>query len=294
MKRYALFVLVSAISYGVVTTFVKLSYNAGFSTSEVIGTQALFGWLLIALVTLIFARRRTNWKHVLLLLLVGCLTTANSVFYYGALRTLPASFVIVLLFQFTWIGIVMDSIASRKRPSLWRIISIIIILIGTVLSTGILQLDNLNLNAEGVALGLVAAVLFAAFIFFNGRTALDVSPVNRTFYIATGGLISAFIFYPPKFMVDGSLLGDLSQYGLVLGLTGVALPTLLLAVAVPKIGSSLATIITSSELPVVVILSAVVLHEFVSWGQWLGIMIIVVGIFISEIRKKDKSALLKN
>lgn len=292
MKKYAWFVLISAISYGVVTTFVKLSYNAGFSTSEVIGTQALFGWLLIALVALIFARRRISLKHSLLLLAVGCLTTINSVFYYGALRTLPASFVIVLLFQFTWIGIVMDSVASKKWPSPWRIISIVIILIGTVLSTGILQLEDLNLNAEGVTLGLIAAVLFAAFIFFNGRVALEVPPVNRAFYIASGGLISAFIFYPPKFIVDGALLGDLSLYGLILGLTGVALPTVLLAIAVPKIGSSLATIITSSELPVVVILSAIVLHEFVSWGQWVGIMIIVVGIVVSEIRKKDKASIL--
>ncbi|MGG3311117.1 EamA family transporter [Paenibacillus sp. 2KB_20] len=50
------------------------------------------------------------------------------------------------------------------------------------------------------------------------------------------------------------------------------------------VGSGLGTILTSSELPVVVTMSSLVLGEAISWPQWIGVIIILYGIVNSNIR----------
>lgn len=55
-------------------------------------------------------------------------------FYGFAVEQLPASIAIVLLFQFTWIGVILEAVVDRKLPSREKVISMVILLIGTVLA----------------------------------------------------------------------------------------------------------------------------------------------------------------
>lgn len=81
-------------------------------------------------------------------------------------------------------------------------------------------------------------------------------------------------------------------YGFLLGLFGVALPPLLFSIGMPHVGPSLGTILTASELPVAVLMSALVLSEDVSVIQWIGVCIVLIGIAIGNEyrlnRKKRK------
>jgi drug/metabolite transporter (DMT)-like permease len=51
---------------------------------------------------------------------------------------------------------------------------------------------------------------------------------------------------------------------------------------VPVVGTGLATILAAVELPVVITLSAFVLLEKINILQWVGVIMILIGIFISE------------
>lgn len=44
--HYALIVFLGGCCYGILSTFVKLAYSAGFSTPEVTGAQYFFGTVL--------------------------------------------------------------------------------------------------------------------------------------------------------------------------------------------------------------------------------------------------------
>lgn len=73
-------------------------------------------------------------------------------------------------------------------------------------------------------------------------------------------------------------------YGLALGIFGGVLPPLLYSIGMPHVGSGLGTILTSSELPVVITMSSLVLGEAISWPQWIGVIIILGGIINSNFR----------
>lgn len=54
--HYALIVFLGGCCYGILSTFVKLAYNAGFSTPEVTGAQYFFGAVL-SWIFVIFVKR---------------------------------------------------------------------------------------------------------------------------------------------------------------------------------------------------------------------------------------------
>lgn len=292
---YIILVFLGACSYGILSTFVKLAYAKGFIASEVIGSQLFFGCLMLWGGVLFFSRVKVNGKSILKLMLVGLTVCMTSIFYYVSLQTIPASIAIVLLFQFTWIGVVLEAVVERAFPAPEKLVSIGILTAGTLLAGAVFGQGETNLDIRGIMFGLSSALTFALFIFFSGRVAVQIPSLNRSAFIATGSFISAFLILRPSFLVDGALQEGLWVYGLLLGLFGLFIPTLFFAIGVPKIGSGLGTIVGAAELPMAVFMSSVVLRETVTPLQWLGVILILLGIAFPQwksYRQKKKMPIL--
>ena len=86
MLRYSLLVLLGACSYGILAIFVKLAYAEGFSLGEVIGSQYLFGWIILLAITLLFSRHRVPLKQALILFVAGTSASFTGIFYYASLK----------------------------------------------------------------------------------------------------------------------------------------------------------------------------------------------------------------
>ncbi|MFV8828801.1 EamA family transporter [Alkalihalobacterium sp. APHAB7] len=280
--KYSLYVFIGACSYGILSTFVKLAYDQGFIHREVIGSQFLVGWLLLLLLFLFIRKQNVSRNHFFLLLGAGTTTSLTGIFYYLALETIPASLAIILLFQFTWIGVLIEAVTDRKWPSKTKLISIAIILLGTFLAAGpLLQLTG-EFTLTGVVYGLIAAFAFAWFIFLSGKVAVSVHPMTRSFLFITGAMLLTLILFPPTFLISSAIQDGLWIYALPLGFFGLVLPTILFAVGVPKIGTGLGTILGAAELPTAVIMSVLVLKEYVSLLQWIGVLLILMAIIYSQ------------
>lgn len=287
--KYSSIVFLAACSYGILSVIVKLAYAQGFSVSEVIGSQYLFGFLFL-LIPFLFLKKHFSKKDILFLTLSGITTSLTGLFYGKSLEVIPASIAVVLLFQFTWIGIIIEAISNRKWPSKGKIIAIILLFIGTILAGGGLNNSLFMLPISGIIYGLLSAVSFASFIFVSGRVAIHLPAITRSFFMSTGALIFLLFVYSPGFILNGSLGDGLWKYGSLLGLFGVLLPVLLFSIGAPKIGAGLATIIGAAELPTAVIASVFILKEHVSFIQALGVLVILFGIAIPQFfRKKQES-----
>ena len=75
-----LLVLLGACSYGILAIFVKLAYAEGFSLGEVIGSQYLFGWIILLAITLLFSRHRVPLKQALILFVAGTSASFTGIF----------------------------------------------------------------------------------------------------------------------------------------------------------------------------------------------------------------------
>jgi drug/metabolite transporter (DMT)-like permease len=282
--KYALLVFLGGCSYGVVSTFVKIAYSLGFGVSDVTGSQYFLGALLLWIVTFIIRiRNPLTTKQWFVLLASGIPMGATGIFYNHSLEYVDASLAIILLLQFTWIGMVLQLILDKNIPSKNNIIATITILIGSVLASNVL-VNATTVSWVGIGWGLLSGLSFATFIYVSGKATIPVHPIKKSAIMSTGATIFVFLFLPPTFLINGALVDGLLPYALLFALFGTLLPPLLFNIGMPKVGSELGNILSASELPTSVFMSTLILKETVTLYQWIGVFIILLGIAFPNIR----------
>lgn len=279
---YALLVFAAGACYGILSTFVKLAYGAGFVLSDVTGSQFFYGTLSLWLAVLLLERKQVTKKGALKLLALGIPEAGVSLCYYHSLQTLPASLAVVFLFQSIWMGTAAECLLTSRRPSRQRILSILVTLIGTALAAGLVENGSGFHVSLGMFWGLMAALCYTIVMVALNRVDSSIPPLVKSAYLCTGGLVFVFLLLPPLFLTDAARFTRLLPFGLILGIFGVVLPPFLLSKGMPHISPGLGSLLAASELPVALLMSHFVLGETISTIQTLGIVFILGGILIGN------------
>jgi len=313
-----LFVGIGASIYGMLATFVKLSYKDGFTTSEVTTAQFVLGFIGLLILNLIQTKTtkktlsKPTSKEIRMLMLAGTSMGFTSLFYYIAVQYINVSIAIVLLMQSVWFSVVVESFIKKKFPNVRKVIAVIIVLIGTVLATNLINLQ-VQIDWHGIFWGVLAASSFTMTMFTSNTVATHLPVLRKSMTMLTGGLIVVLIFL--FFAQIGPLYFDglksfylnftentqhirpfnysiFWTYGFILALFGTIIPPILFNIGFPKAGLGLGSIISSLELPVSVTMAFVLLREQVILIQWLGIALILFAIVLMNLPSKndDKTA----
>lgn len=288
VNKGILFVLLGAGCFGFTPVFAKLGFSYGYSLGQINIVQMLISSFLLWSITLI---KRPSFKgltkkNLPLIMLTGCFTGLTSIFYYGAMQYLPASLAIILMFQFVWIGIILEWIFSKVKPAPITVLSIFLILIGVFFASNIINGDIQGLPLKGFLFGILSAFTYAGFIFFSGKVAVDVDPLARTSLMATGSTILILIIFmrdlPSVFPLETNLVAT----AVGVSLFGAVFPPLFFAVGAPLVTGGIANILTSIELPIAILSASIILSETVTPLQWLGTAIILAAIALNELGGK--------
>ena len=138
---------------------------------------------------------------------------------------MPASIAVVMLFQFTWIGMLFDCIAKRRLPKRIEVISLLFLFGGTIFAAGVIDADLSGIPWQGWAWGMASAVSFASFVMINQRQVEGMDTETRLLFTSFFAAVAIFFFQTPEIVWNGTLFsGDLWIYGLILGLFGIVIP----------------------------------------------------------------------
>lgn len=281
-----------ATSYGMLATFVKLAYKENFTTAEVTTAQFVYGILGI-LIIMLFQKTSTNKteikptsKNIFQLMLAGTSLGLTSVFYYLCVKYINVSIAIVLLMQTVWMGVLLEWFLDKKAPSKQKIVAVLIVLVGTLLATNILN-ATVAIDWRGLVFGILAAGSFTTTMFTANKIATGVNTAKRSLYMLLGGAIIIAIFTlltqqtPFNFEI-------FSKWGILLALFGTIIPPLLMNAGFPITGLGLGSIVSSLELPVSVSMAYFLLDEKVIFSQWFGIFLIITAIVIMNLNFNKK------
>lgn len=279
-----------ATSYGMLATFVKIAYGEGFTTPEVTIAQFVYGILGMLLINMFQKAKKGNdvikafRKNIFQLMLAGTSLGMTSIFYYLAVKYIPVSIAIVLLMQTVWMGVLFEMILEKKRPSTQKIISVIIVLVGTALASNLIQ-SKVELDWRGIVLGLMAATSFTTTMFTANRLATHVSSAQRSLYMLLGGavIVTGFAIATQTTPFNFEIF---MKWGIILALFGTIIPPLLFNAGFPLTGIGLGSIVSALELPVSVLMAYFLLSENVSLIQWIGIILIILAIVIMNVNFK--------
>lgn len=280
-----LFVVLGASSYGMLSTFVKLAYKQGYTTAEVTLAQFFWGALALTIMAFYFDRKseqtltRITSRDAVALAIAGLTVGFTSVLYYAAVQYIDASVAVVLLMQSVWMGVVIEAIQTKAKPSFGKIAAVVLILFGTLLATNAFGARAHALDPRGIILGLLAALSFSLTLFSTNSVAAHLPPLKRSQFMLYGGSFVVVVFAlltqvgPLNFTI-------LYKHGLFVAVFGTIIPPLMLNRGFPIVGVGLGSILSSIELPFAMTVAFLLLGEHVGALQWAGVATILSAVVL--------------
>jgi drug/metabolite transporter (DMT)-like permease len=276
----------SATAFGAMAAFGKLAYDNGATVGTLLAVRfglaaTLFWALLLARGGAAEVRTLARGEVTLALALGGALYAAQAGGYFAALARIDASLLSLLVYTFPAMVAVAASVLGRDRLDRRRLTALTLACGGVALvlaGAGVGALDPL-----GTALGLGTAVVYATYVLVSEGVAARVRPGLLSALVSTGaavtlGLASAAL---------GELRpGDVTAAGWA-WLACIAVVSTVGAVGLffagmTRVGATTASILSTVEPLVTVLLALVVFGETMGSVQLLGAGLVLGGVLVVQ------------
>ncbi len=286
-----LFCIIGAgVGFSLKALFVKLTFAYGVS----VDAMMLWRYSIAIVMFLVFLGWKDRCRSLILpkesslfvLVVAGILGCYASTYAdYRALELLDTGISRFILFTFPVFVVMMNAAIDRSFPPQKQIVAIMIIQIGLY---AMLMHGNVfeSINHEGVMWAVTAALIYAAYLVLVKRASNGISSVTLATYIVLVALLCNVINFTLLGRWDNELaITPMAGFWLFMtAFFSTFMPITLMAEGIRRIGSSRASLISSFGPFLSVVLGYVFLDEMMSPMQWIGGVIIFLGVV--QLEKK--------
>lgn len=279
--------IISMIIFGTIGIFVKYIV---YSSAMIAMIRGIIGALFLFLV---HALRKDKYNvvelknNMLYIIISGALIGFNWVLLFESYKYTTVSIATVCYYMEPVFVVIASIFLFKERPSLKRIICVIVALIGIVFVSGMIESDLIGI--KGVIIALIAALMYACVILLNKKIK-NLTSIDRTsFQLLVAGIvvIPYFILTEDFSIITFNLKSVILLVIVCLICTGVAYA--LYFGSIEKVETSSVAILSYIDPIVSIVLSFVILAEKVSLFSWIGIILIIASAIISETNIKSKN-----
>ena len=274
-------VLISATAFGTLSILAKLAYRSGLGTEQLLAFRfvlaAIGMWglaLLLRQNPLRFQRRR-----LLTLVALGAIFyTGQSLTYFTALHSLPASLCVLIAYIYPSLVVLAGWLFLRRSVSPWHWVALAASFVGVALLVGGAQFQL----AWPLVFAIASPAIYTGYILVGERVMSSVPAVGASAVIMSGAaiafcLIAAFA---------GQLALPASASGWTVGVAIAVVPTMvaisLFLAGLPRIGAARSSLLSTLEPVVTVLLAVVLLGDRLSVIQVLGGVLIIVAVVVVQ------------
>src|SRR6218665_2074718 len=201
--------------------------------------------------------QQLNWK----LLLTGASIGLSSFCFYLSVKYIPVSLTIVLLMQVSWISSLGECLLFKKRISKVELLSMLVIILGTVLAGNLTDVFNQNTSVLGISLGLLSAFIYAIYVLSASKVGNKIPMFEKSALMMTGSTLILLMINFKTITTSGHFDFGLLKWGVFLAVFGTVIPPICFTIGMPKIGPGLSAILLTLELPAVVFCAHIILKE---------------------------------
>lgn len=286
-----LWILLAAAGFSVMPTMVKITYlHSSFQPMDIAIWRFILAvpmiWALVA------ASRRSappSWKSdapVKSVLLIGILLSAAVLAAFFGLERLPASTYIVLFYSYPAM-VVLLSVVMGEPIGLKAWLALAMALTGVLLTVPDFTAAGGG-DAVGVALVLANAVIVAVYYILSKRALNGVADVSgASAWMMLGTLLILLLLIPFRgLQLPPNLLTLLMLFGIAT--LGTVLPVFAINLAIQRIGAARASLVSTVEPPMSMIISMLVLGEVIVAVQWFGAALIIGSVVVLQLRSRNQ------
>jgi drug/metabolite transporter (DMT)-like permease len=262
-----LLVLLSALGFGSIAFFAKIAYASGASPSALLALRFTLAVLMLA--PLVWAKRLRlplpRGSALAGYIVMGCLYTAQAQSYFNALVYASSGLVALLLYIYPVLVTLLAVMLGWEKADRRSLMLMTVACLGLAVTLG----GKLQGQPLGIALGILAAFIYAVYILLGNRLARNTHPLSASLVIlATAACGNVALAASSGAALPGSVAGWAAVGAIALFSTGMAIAFFLTGVKV--IGASQASILSTLEPVITLTIGVALLGEHVSATQLIG------------------------
>lgn len=286
-KKGILYTIFSAVIFGVMPICAIYAYRGGATAFTIVFLRSF--WAVFMLLFYILMKRislkisKSELKSLLLLGTLGFASTTLTLFM--SYNYISVGLATTLHFIYPILVSIVSVILFKDRLNIFKTIALSLSVLGIFL----LKSGQLNLNVKGITLALISGVLYSYYILGISHSKIkNMNLFVLTFYLSIVTSFFTFLVGVPTGMITFSM----NIYVWILSLA-IAFLTSIVAViffqkGVKIIGPSTASILSTFEPVVGIILGILILKEAMSLNSLIGCMLIIFSVVLITVSEKIK------
>lgn len=282
--RATLFILLSACGFGAIAIFITLARSTGAPLLTLLGWRYLLASVVLAAVAWFSDVLRFDRSAGRVMLLAGLGQSIVAVVSLSALRYIPAGTLAFLFYTFpAWVAIIARVRHSEPLTPV-RLLALALSLGGILVMVG--APGAASLNGVGVALALVAALLYAAYIPMIAALQREHSPLATATYMSAGAAVILVVLAAARGQMTAEL--DTTAWFAILGLSQLSTVAafLLFLGGLRVLGPVRTAIISTVEPFFTAVLGASLLAQPLTRTTLAGGLLIAGAVILLQLRAK--------
>jgi drug/metabolite transporter (DMT)-like permease len=278
--RATLLIVVSALSFGSISTLTVLTTGAGVPLLTAMAWRYLLGAALVAVAAPMKQLRWLPGKRIMQLMLVGGVGQALITYLsLHALEYIPVGPLAFLFYTYpAWVAVI-AALRRTERLTPLRVTALVLALAGVTIMVGA---PTEKLNPIGVMLAIVSALLYSVYLPALEHVQQDIPALLSTFLLIAGAAISfvlAALFAGELFLPQGAAVWS-NIFLLAFVSTIIAFSALIKGLSV--LGPVRTAIIATVEPFFTAILGVLVLGNQLSASTLIGGVLIAAAVLVIE------------
>ena len=277
-----LFSLTSAAGYASLALWIKWSYHEGLEALDILTWRYIFAsilvWCLWPLIRDSAALHTLNRRQVLTLIGLGALFVWISLMAVMALNRIPATTYTLILYTYPALVAIFSFFLGERLPfAAW--LSVGLALVGCAMTAG----GQLDVNEPfDIFFPFANAGFYAIYLIIAGRYTRSISgAASGIISLTSSALVMVVLIGIRGLATPDSINGWIVL--VCLTVISTVLPILTMFAGIARIGASNASIVSTIEPLITIVLAAVILHEKAAALQYFGGMFILVSVVLLQL-----------
>lgn len=287
------FILLAGCLWGCMGLFVRPLNKKGFSSWDIVFVRAVVTMLCMGIFLIIYDRKmfRIKLKDIWCFLGTGLLSIVFfNLCYFKEITLTTLSVAAILLYTAPAFVMVISAFCFKEIFTGRKLLSLAFSFVGLIFVTGVIG-DAGRLTLNTLLIGLGAGLGYALYSIF-GRYALErgYHTFTISFYTFLFATIGTLFFSHPLFIMR-QVTSSAGSIGFVLAfaLVSTVIPYIVYTIGLKEVENGFASIIASIE-PVIATINGILwFQEKLRVGVIIGIVLVLMGIIISNLSISGKS-----
>ena len=278
-------VLASATAFGTLAIFAKLGYAAGLGTEQTLAFRFLLAAIGMVALAMVIGQNPLRLGRTRLLTLFGLgvfVYTGQSLTYFIALRSLPASLVVLIAYIYPSLVVLAGWLFLRRSVSAWHGVALGASFAGVAMLVGGAEFHLSWALVWPLFLAIASPTIYTGYILIGERVMTSVPAVAASAVIMSGAALSFCVLAT----LNHELALPRNSSGWAVGV-GIALVPTMVAISLflaglPRVGAAGAALLSTWEPVVTVLLAVVILGDRLSLVQVLGGVLVIVAVIVVQ------------